>query len=126
MLRHHKRLLDLASLQLDVNHTPAKNGGAALSYHGHKKARTINTLFLADNQGQPLACATSQAVNHHDTHQFAVLFDELCALLEAAGIAVEGLFLNTDSGFDTRAFRQQCAGHDIEANIARNPRATNW
>lgn len=36
------------------------------------------------------------------------------------------MFLNADSGFDTTAFRQQCAARDIEANIARPPRATNW
>ena len=47
-------------------------------------------------------------------------------LLEAAGIAVEGLFLNADSAFDTTALRQACAARSIEANIARNRRATEW
>jgi transposase len=126
LLRLHKRLLDLSCVQLDGSHTPAKNGGAAVGYQGRKKARTTNTLFLADNQGQLLACATPQAGNHHDVFELRTLFAEICTLLEAAGIAVEGLFLNADSGFDTNELRQLCAARHIEANIARNPRSANW
>ena len=47
-------------------------------------------------------------------------------LLEAAGIAVAGLFLNTDSASDITELRQACAARAIEANIARNRRATDW
>ena len=54
------------------------------------------------------------------------MFEELCVLLESAGIPVAGLFLNADSAFDTSALRQACAARDIEANIARNRRATEW
>ena len=126
ILRVNKRLLDLSSVQLDGSHTPAKNGGAAVGYQGRKKARTTNTLFLADNHGQLLACATPQAGNHHDVFELPALFAELCAVLEAADIALAGLFLNADSGFDTRELRQACAARDIEANIARNPRSRNW
>ncbi|SDY47186.1 transposase, partial [Hymenobacter psychrophilus] len=43
-----------------------------------------------------------------------------------AGIAVAGLFLNADRAFDTTELRQACAARDIEANIARNRRATDW
>lgn len=126
VLRHNKHLLDCSSVQLDGSHTPAKNGGAAVGYQGRKKARTTTALFLADNQGQPLACATPQAGNHHDSYRLAVLFEELCVLLEAAGIPVAGLFLNADSAFDTSELRQACAARGIEANIARNRRATDW
>ncbi|NVO33536.1 IS5 family transposase, partial [Hymenobacter lapidiphilus] len=126
VLRANKHLLDCSSVQLDGSHTPAKNGGAAVGYQGRKKARTTTALFLTDNQGQPLACATPQAGNHHDSYRLAVLFEELCQLLEAAGIAVAGLFLNADSAFDTTELRQACAARDIEANIARNRRATDW
>ena len=126
VLRLNKRWLDCSSVQLDGSHTPAKNGGAAVGYQGRKKARTTNTLFLADNQGQPLACASPQAGNHHDSFRLAALFEEMCVLLESAGIPVAGLFLNADSAFDTSALRQACAARDIEANIARNRRATEW
>lgn len=126
VLRRNKHLLDCSSVQLDGSHTPAKNGGAAVGYQARKKARTTTALFLADNLGQPLACATPQAGNHHDSYHLAALFEELCVLLEAAGIAVAGLFLNADSAFDTSELRQACAARDIEANIARNRRATDW
>ena len=54
------------------------------------------------------------------------MFEELCVLLEAAGIAVAGLFLNADSAFDTNELRQICATRNIEANIACNRRAIDW
>ena len=73
-----------------------------MGYQGRKKARTTTALFLTDNQGQPLACTTPQAGNHHDSFRLTALFEELCVLLEAAGIAVDGLFLNADSAFDTK------------------------
>ena len=63
----HRRALDLSSVQLDGSRTLAKNGGAAIGYQGRKAGRTTNALFLADNQGLPLAVATPQAGNQHDT-----------------------------------------------------------
>ena len=125
VLRRNKHWLDCSSVQLDGSHMPAKNGGAAVGYQGRKEARTTTALFLADNQGQPLACTTPQAGNHHDSFQLAALFEERCVLLEAAGIAVAGLFLNADSAFDTNELRQICATRYIEANIARNRRTTD-
>ena len=90
------------------------------------KARTTTALFLTDNRGQPLACASPQAGNHHDPHLLNALFGEICASLEAATIPVAGLFLNADKAFDTKNFRQECARRDIEANIPRNRRAADW
>ena len=97
-----------------------------MGYQGRKKARTTAALFLAGNQGQPLACATPQAGNHRASFQLAALFEELGVPPEAAGIAVAGLFLNAGSAFDTTGLRQACAARRIEANIARNRRATDW
>ena len=57
VLRENGAHLDCSSVQLDGSHTPAKNGGEAVGYQGRKKARTTTALFLADNRGQPLACA---------------------------------------------------------------------
>lgn len=126
LLHLHRRLLDLSSIQLDGSHTPAKNGGAAVGYQGRKAARTTNALFIADNQGQPLALATPQAGQHHDTFQLGDVFAELCALLQEAGLVLDGLFLNADKAFDVNVFRQTCARYDIQANIPRNRRATDW
>ncbi|NVO86103.1 transposase [Hymenobacter terrestris] len=126
VLWHNKQLLYCSTVQLDGSHTPAKHGGAAIGYQECKKARTTTALFLVDNQGQPQPCATPQAGNHHDSYRLATLFEELCQWLEAAGIAVAGKFVNAYSAFDTNELRQTCAARDIEANIARNRRATNW
>ena len=123
LLRLHKSRLDLSSMQLDGSHTRTHNGGAAIGYQGRKAARTTNLLFLADNQGQPLACATPQAGNHHDLFDIEALFDELCDLVQEAQIRLDGLFLNADSGFDAKVLREACFRRDIEANIAHNPRS---
>lgn len=119
----HRPRLDLSSVQLDGSHARARSGGAAIGYQARKASRTTNMLFLADNTGQPLACATPQAGNHHDLFDIETSFGELCALLEAAQISLDGLFLNADSGFDASALRADCFRRGIEANIAQNPRS---
>ena len=81
LLRENGAHLDCSSVQLDGSHPPAKNGGEAIGYQDRKAARTTNLLFLTDNQGQPLACATPQAGNHHDLFGIKALFDELCDLV---------------------------------------------
>ena len=123
LLRAHRRRLDLSSIQLDGSHTLAKNGGAAIGYQGRKAGRTTNLLFLADCTGQPLACASPQAGNHHDLFDIETSFGELCQMLEEAHISLEGLFLNADSGFDAKVLRDECFRRGIEANIALNPRS---
>ena len=119
----HRPRLDLSSVQLDGSHTRTRSGGAAIGYQARKGARTTNMLFLADNTGQPLACATPQAGNHHDLFDIETSFGELCALLESAQISLDGLFLNADSGFDASTLRTDCFRRGIEANIAHNPRS---
>lgn len=123
VLRLNKRFLDLSSLQLDGSHTRVKNGGQAVGYQGRKAAKTTTTLFLADNSGIMLACATPQAGNHHDLFEIDNLFEELCALLESVQIDLKGLFLNADSGFDAQNLRLACEQREIQANIAANPRS---
>lgn len=123
VLRLNKRFLDLSSLQLDGSHTPAKNGGQAVGYQGRKAAKTTNSLFLADNAGVMLACATPQAGQHHDLFDIERLFEQLCVLLESAEINLKGLFLNADSGFDSQNLRVACGQRELEANIAINPRS---
>ena len=123
LLHLHKPRLGLSSVQLDGSHTPAKNGGTAIGYQHRKAARTTNLLLLADNTGQPLACATPQAGNHHDLFDTETSFGALCALLEEAQMSLDGLFLNAGSGFDASSLRQDCFRRGIEANSAHNPRS---
>lgn len=121
LLASNRSTLDLSSLQLDGSHTPAKNGGQAVGYQGRKAAKTTNTLFLADNTGLMLACATPQAGQHHDLFGIQPLFEELCTLLEGAGLDLKGLFLNADAGFDAEALRTACLARQIHPNLAGNP-----
>ena len=122
----HRRVLDLSSVQLDCSHTLTKNGGAAIGYQGRKAGRMTNALFLADNHGLPLAVAIPQAGNQHDTFELERVFAELCDLLEAAELRLEGLLLNADKASDVTALRQACARRGIEANIPRNRRSADW
>ena len=123
-LQVHRRRLDLSGIQLDGSHTPAKNGCVALGYQGRKAARTMNLLFRADRTGQPLTYASPPlAGNRHDLFDIETLYEELCGLLDAVQLSLEGLFLNADGGFNAQASRADCFRRGIEANIAPNPRS---
>lgn len=122
ILASNRHYLDMSCIQLDGSHTPAKRGGEAVGYQGRKASKTTNSLFLADNQGQMLACASPQEGQHHDLYNIKELFEELCQILTKAGINIKGLFLNADSGFDSQELRQLCKDKKIEANIDINSR----
>ena len=122
----HRRTLDLSRVQLDGSHTLAKNGGVAIGYLWRKAGRTTNALFLADNQGLPLAIATPQAGNQHDTFELERVFAGLCDLLEAAELRLDGRFLNADKAFDVIALCQACARRGIEVSFPRNRRSADW
>ena len=122
ILKAHKALLDLSSMQLDGSHTPAKGGGENMGYQGRKAAKTTNALFFVDKNGQPVAMATPQRGNRHDLYEIKTLFEQMCQSLEDADITVKGIFLNADAGFDAEELRTLCGEKEIEANIADNPR----
>lgn len=60
--------------------------------------------------------------NHNDLYNIEVQFEEITATLEAADIAVKGLFFNADAGFDSQEFRNCCQAKEIQANICFNKR----
>lgn len=122
LLKANYGLLDLSSVQLDGSQTPCKKQGENIGYQGRKACKTTNALFLSDNGGQPLAMATPQPGNHNDLYEIQPLFDEMCALLEQAGIELSGVFLNADAGFDAEQLRARCTEKEIQANIEWNKR----
>jgi transposase len=124
-LQSHKQDLDLSSVDLDGSHTPAIRGGADVEYQGRKKRKTTNALYLTDRQGLPLAMSEPVAGNHNDLHDIEVQFEVVTATLEQADIAVEGLFLNADAGFDSKNFRESCSKKEIHPNICFNKRNGN-
>ncbi len=125
ILQQNKHCLALSSMQLDGSHTIAKQGGEAVGYQGRKKAHTTNALFFTDKQGLPLMMSEPQAGNHNDVYEIRTLFEQMCNLLETAGILLKGVFMNADAGFDVEELRQVCAERQIEANIAGNARNSN-
>jgi len=73
LLKKHKHLLDLSSIQLDGPHTPAKRGGESVAYQGRKKT---NTLIMTDSQGIQLVCSHPIAGNNNDAFKaILILFD---------------------------------------------------
>jgi len=62
------------------------------------------------------------AGNHNDLYNIDVQFEVVTATLEKADISVDGLFLNADSGFDSKEFRESCTKKVINANICFNKR----
>ncbi|WP_299762666.1 IS5 family transposase [uncultured Pontibacter sp.] len=122
LLKRHRRLVNLSSVQLGGSQTVCNNRGECIGYQARKAARTCNSLFLADDTGTLLACSCPAAGNHHDAFEIEQAFGELTQMLSEAGLAVEGLFLNADAGFDSQEFRSICSSYKVEANIAFNPR----
>ena len=122
ILEKHRHVLDMSSVQLDGTHTPAKRGGEAVGYQGRKKSKTSNLLVLTDANGIPLACSEPVAGNHNDAYGLVKTVGKMFGAIRASNIAVEGLFLNADAGFDTEEFRGFCNQNEIIDNIDHNKR----
>jgi len=122
LLYDKKSYLDLSSASIDGSHTTALRGGEQVAYQGRKKRKTTNSLYFADNQGLPLAISSPIAGNHHDLYQIEVSLTQMFDTLTRAKIHLEGLFVNADSGFDCKEFRQKCINEGIFPNVAFNYR----
>ena len=66
--------------------------------------------------------STPKEGNHHDVFEVQLLFKEICTMLKEAGISLDGLFLNADSGFDSNSFREACKKENIIPNVKSNSR----
>lgn len=122
LLKNYRHQLDLSSVQLDGSQTIAKRGGCAVGYQRRRKAETTNMLYLVDNSGMIVSCSEAISGEHHDIYQIGVFFEQLCAILEDAAVALDGLFLNADAAFDCTELREHCAAKGMIANIPENPR----
>ena len=122
VLKNNKSTLDLSIAHIDGSHSPVYRGGEKAKYQGRKKRTTTNALFLADNQGIPLAMAEPQSGNHTDLYEIKQRIDELMEQLSDADIPVDGLFCNLDAGFDSHDLRNALLSHGIIPNVCPNPR----
>jgi transposase len=125
LLKKHKALLDMSSVQLDGTHTPSKRGGEAVDYQARKKCKTSNMLILTDSKGIPIAASNPISGNHNDAYELKENMKVMFENIEKSNINIEGLFLNADAGFDSKEFREYCVSKDIIGNIAINPRNGN-
>jgi len=80
------------------------------------------SLYFSDRQGLPLTMSEPIAGYHNDLYHIEIYFDQVTQTLEKVDIAVQGLFMNADAGFDAQNFRKHCENKDIMANIAFNKR----
>ena len=79
-------------------------------------------MFLTDKQGIPLAMSIPVAGQHHDLFEIEQQFSKMLSDLQESTINTEGIFMNADAGFDSKAFRNQCKAHEIIPNIDFNKR----
>jgi len=73
-------------------------------------------------QGLRLSMSAPISGNHNDLYNIEVHFAVVTQTLEVADIGVNGLFMNADSGFDSKDFRKSCNKKHINANICHNKR----
>lgn len=125
ILEKNKSQLDLSTSSIDGSHTKALRGGEEVEFQTRKMSKTTNSLYLADNQGVPIAMSTPVSGNHHDLFEIDTHLDELFQTLKNANIATDGLFVNADAGFDSREFRSKCFEYGVIPNTAVNPRNGN-
>lgn len=59
---------------------------------------------------------------HHDLYDIEETLEDILGLLNDADIECKGLFLNADSGFDSKNFRDLLDQKEIIGNIKENPR----
>ena len=65
------------------------------------------------------------AGNHHDLYQIETSLPALFEPLSKAKISLDGLFVNADSGFDCKVFREICLREWIFSNADSNYRNGN-
>lgn len=122
LLQNNKRKLDLSSVQLDGSHTCSRTGGESVGYQGRKSSNTTNCIFLSDNKGQMLSMGNPISGEHHDLYNIEETLEDILGLLNDANIECKGLFLNADSGFDSKNFRALLKQKEIIGNIKEDPR----
>ncbi|KAA6344404.1 hypothetical protein EZS27_007957 [termite gut metagenome] len=64
--------------------------------------------YLIYPRGLPLALSSPKAGNHHDLNEIETALNEMFDTLTKADINLDGLFINADSGFDSKLFRGIC------------------
>ncbi|MCT4646713.1 MAG: transposase [Carboxylicivirga sp.] len=119
LLKEYKSSLDIASVELNGTHTPAKRGGEAVAYQGRKSARQVICLFSPILRVYQLLVVSQ----YLETIMMLLIlqnFDSMITSLKDSNISISGLLLNTYAGSNTVPFRNCLFKHDIFDNIDNN------
>ena len=65
------------------------------------------------------------AGNHNDLYNIKVQFEVVTITLDKAEIGTDGIFMNADTGFDSKDLRWACVASDINTKICFNKRNGN-
>jgi transposase len=79
-------------------------------------------IALVDNHGYVLSPLTMAPVNEVDLVLLPEGLKDLKRVVRAAGLAVSGVVLNLDAGFDSKANRKCVFNAGLKPNIKENPR----
>jgi transposase len=122
LIRYNPAVLDLSLAHFDGTHSRAMRGGKGIGYQRRKRSMTNNTLWLTDRSGLVVSYIPPMSGNHNDLYKIEQGFNYLVKDLSETGIKVDGLFVNADAGFDSKAFRALCEAHGIHLNAPVNSR----
>lgn len=111
-------------LQSDGPHTPAKRGGIAVDHQDRKKVKSTNMLLITDRQGIPLTCSAPIAGNHNDLCDIEKMVLKMGGTCLKTKKAIDGLFLNAGTRFDSKPLRLLCESLGIIPNFDINKRNT--
>lgn len=117
---HHQ--LDLRVLHGDGTNTVAKKGGDGLGYSGYKHQKGEKVIAIIDNHGYVLAPLPVAPVNEADTVLLPEGLKGLKRVAKLTGLVLEGVYLNLDGGFDSKANRKAIFNAGMIPNITENPR----
>lgn len=122
LLLNNRKQLNLSSVNFDGTHTPVKRGGQKVGYQGRKKTKTTNLLILTDDRGVPIGWSEPISGQHHDSYELVKTASKIFDQMVGIDLSCKGLFLNADSGFDVKKFKELCYQKDIIFNIDKNKR----
>ena len=122
LIRKYRSLLDLSLSHIDGSHTPEVRVGECVEYQGRERRKTTNSIYFTDRQGLPLTMSEPQKGNHADQYPIKDSVDSIVIQLDRWGIALDGIFNNSDAGFDALAFRHALGKYGIITNVCLNLR----
>lgn len=93
---------------------------------GTEKRKTTNTLYLTNRQGLPIIMSSPESGEHNDIYHIENVIESMFDDhdLDRSSISIDGLFLNTDAGFDCDLLRHCLDRNGVIANICISKRRT--